>query len=263
MKEKGRETMSRRAMKRMFAAMLSLLFALTAAPAGVFAQETGNSVGGTQTGNTNHPSTGEGTTDIWAGVAVDYMFPLRYEVYDEAERPLEGSSIEHYDYSGSEYLFVGRTDTAGAWETRVPPAYWMSNIQGASSGGEAAVVDTTGPYTGDGPLRHRVSKEGYETQEETAEISVEEINGKATAVVRVYMARQDASQGTDSGGNNTNNANTTPSAAGRLPQTGVQNYWICFAAAGLLLLIASVLLFKMLRDEKKKRHQKTTGGQTE
>lgn len=241
--------MSRGIFRRTVAAALSFLLVFTIAAGCAFAEGSSSgwqdgTVGGTQGGHTGQPSTGDGTTDVWAGVAVDYMFPLRYEVYDAADKkPIEGASIEHYDYSAAEFIFVGRTDANGVWLTEVPPSYWMHNIQGIEAESGAAVVDTTGLYTGDGALRHRVSKDGYEVEEAVADVSVENLNNKATGVVRVYLKRS--------------------AAAGALPQTGVQNYWIYLAAGSLLLLIAALITYRALREEKRRRQKDATGGSAE
>lgn len=220
-------------------------------------------VGGTQPGMTNKPSTGEGTTDVWGGITVDYMFPLRYEVYDEGEQPLPDVSIEHYDYNAKEYVFVGRTDANGVWETEVPPSYWMHNIQGIEFNEEqrAAVVDT-GLYTGDGALRHRVSKDGYVIVEGLAEVVVENFNGKATGRVIIHMKKEAQPEvpGPDTPGQETPKP-TVPVTSATLPSTGVQNYWIYFAAGSLLLLVAAIILYKVLREEKKKQRRGTQGGQ--
>lgn len=246
--------MSKEIFRRTVATALSFLFLFTAACA-AYAEDTGAQswpegvVGGTETGQTNEPSTGEGATDVWAGVTVDYLFPLRYEVYDAADKtPLENASIEHYDYSAGEYVFVGRTDANGVWSTEVPPSYWMNNIQGVKAGDGAAVVDTTGLYTGEGALRHRVSRDGYELQEGLADVSVENLDGAATGIVRVYLKRSDTPE--------------TP-GGGSLPQTGVQNYWKYFAAGSLLLLIAALITYKALLDDRRRRKQESMGGSEE
>ena len=247
--------MSRETIRRTVAAVLSFLLVFALAAGTAFAEDPSAAgqengvVGGTQGGHTNQPSSGDGTTDVWAGVAVDYMFPLRYEVYDAADKkPLEGASIEHYDYNASEYVFVGRTDANGLWQTEVPPSYWMHNIQGVERAGSATVVDTTGLSTGEGALRHRISKDGYETAEGLASVSVENLNNKATGIVRVYLKR--ASGAGAPGG-------------GALPQTGVQNDWMYLAAGSLLLLIAALIAYKALREEKHRRQKEVTGGSKE
>lgn len=246
--------MSRGIFRRTVATVLSFLLVFTVAAGCAFAEDAPSgqqegSVGGTQGGHTNQPSSGDGTTDVWAGVTVDYMFPLRYEVYDAADKtPIEGASIEHYDYSGAEFVFVGRTDASGVWVTEVPPSYWMHNIQGIETQSGAAVVDTTGLYTGEGALRHRVSKDGYEVEEAVADVSVENLNNKATGIVRVYLKR---ASGTGAPG------------GGALPQTGVQNYWMYLAVGSLLLLIAALMAYKALREEKRRRQKEGTGGSEE
>lgn len=247
--------MSRGIFRRTVAAVLSFLLVFTVAAGYVFAEAPSGrqegSMGGTQGGHTNQPSSGDGTTDVWAGVTVDYMFPLRYEVYDAADKtPIEGASIEHYDYSGAEFIFVGRTDAGGVWVTEVAPSYWMHNIQGIETESGAAVVDTTGLYTGEGALRHRVSKGGYEVEEAVADVSVENLDNKATGIVRVYLKRIE-----------TPPTPSTPGSGGALPQTGVQNYWMYLAAGSLLLLIAALIAYKALREEKRRPKEAMGGSQ--
>lgn len=228
------------------------LFLLFAAAAAAYADsgpggagyENGE-VGGAYPGHTNSPSTGGGTTDVWAGVSVDYMFPLRYEVTDADGSPLAEVSIEHYDYNGEKYIFVGRTDETGVWVTEVPPSYWMHNIMGQ---GEASIVDTSNIYSGEGRLRHRVSKEGYQLEEGLADVSVENPGGKATGVVRITLAR--APESGDPGG-----------SGGAIPQTGVQSHWLYFAAGGLLFLLAALILWRALRAQGRANEETQEGEQ--
>ena len=84
--------------------------------------------GGTQSGNTSAPSTGDGTTDVLAGVTVDYMFPLRYVVTNTSGQPITNASIEHFDASVNDYIFVGKTNEKGLWQTEMTPDFWMKGV---------------------------------------------------------------------------------------------------------------------------------------
>lgn len=243
--------MSRGPLRRAVAAACSFLLISMCATVGAYAQqEQGRAtpdgiVGGTIGTNNDVPSTGDGTTDVYAGVVVDYMFPLRYEVYGPDGVGLEGVSIEHFDEDTQEYVFVGRTDANGVWETLVPPSFWMNQINGiqTTSGVEAKIS------YGTQSLRHRISKDGYVMMEGIADVQVENINGEATGVVRITMEKTTAPQ--------------TPDTPGTLPETGVQSEWGYFAAGSLLLLLAVLILYKLMRDEKRHRREIEAGGSAE
>lgn len=243
--------MSRGSIRRAIAAACSFLIISTCASVGAYAQQEqvrttpDGVVGGTIGTNNDVPSTGDGTTDVYAGVAVDYMFLLRYEVYGPDGVGLEGVSIEHFDEATQEYVFVGRTDANGVWETLVPPSVWMNQINAVqnTAGGEARISYDTQR------LRHRVSKDGYVVVEGIADVQVENFNGEAAGVVRITMERTPVSQTPD-----------TPSA---LPETGVQSEWGYFAAGSLLLLLAVVILYKIMRDERRHRREIEAGGSAE
>lgn len=238
--------MSRGSIRRAVAAACSFLLISMCATVGAYAQqEQGRAtpdgiVGGTIGTNNDVPSTGDGTTDVYAGVVVDYMFPLRYEVSGPDGAGLEGVSIEHFDEETQEYVFVGRTDANGVWETLVPPSFWMNQINGiqTTSGMEAKIS------YGTQSLRHRISKDGYVMIEGIAEIDVENIDGEATGIVRITMEK-------------------SPVPPGTLPETGVQSDWGYFAAGSLLLLLAVLILYKLMRDEKRHRREIEAGGSAE
>lgn len=217
--------------------------------------------GGTQSGNTSAPSTGDGTTDVLAGVTVDYMFPLRYVVTNTGGQPIAGASIEHFDTSVNDYVFVGRTDADGRWQTKVTPDFWMNGVMQQT--GQAGVVYYENNAFN---IHHRVSAEGYITKEETAGATLETIDGETVGVVYVVLERKPG-QATDTDQSHTSMQPTgtktgkpTPTG-GLLPKTGVQSYWMPLAAGSLLLLLAALLLARLLHEEKK-NDDKTDGRNT-
>lgn len=207
--------------------------------------------GGIQSGNTSAPSIGDGTTDVLAGVTVDYMFPLRYVVTNISGQPIAGASIEHFDTSVNDYVFVGRTDADGRWQTKVTPDFWMNGV--VQQTGKAGVV-----YSGNNAfnIHHRVSADGYITKEETASATLETIDGETVGVVYVVLERKPGQVGDA----DRNHASVQPTGAksakampigGLLPKTGVQSYWMPLAAGSLLLLLAALILARLLHEEKK------------
>lgn len=64
-------------------------------------------------------------TDVYIGVAVDYMAKVRFEVYDgrtkgkDPEVPIEGASIEIFVPSLGRYVLYGLTDSEGVLEVDV------------------------------------------------------------------------------------------------------------------------------------------------
>lgn len=258
--------MSRRKMKRMAAAALSFLLGVCLAVT-AFAQESNAKTGGTTAQQ-------KADTEVWAGVSVDYMFPLRYEVYDPHNQPLAGVSIEHYDYNAQEYVYVGRTNENGTWETKVPAGYFNEVIIGGAQG--VSVADTRALYEGNGELRHRLSKDGFLIVEGLADYTIEtDEKGEQVIVIRITMQydtpesssvpNESPSSGVAKPESTQPNSTSTPAAStgGRLPQTGVPSYWIFLAVGSLLLLLAALIIYKILRDEKKNRTKNATGGKQE
>lgn len=247
--------MSKKMKKRLVAAALSFLLILCMAVS-AFAQENNGNLGGAT-----------GDTEIWAGVTVDYMFPLRYEVYDPKNQPLSGVSIEHYDHNAKEYVYVGRTNENGIWETQIPADYFNNVIIGGAQG--VSVADTRALYEGNGELRHRLSKNGFLIVEGRADYTIE-LNEKReqVIVVRVTMQYEDSASSSTPGPSDPGTSGTNPPASvpnsrpngGGLPQTGVPSYWIFLAVGSLLLLLAALIISKILYDEKKNRKKIKQGG---
>ena len=239
-------------MKKVRAGVLAFLLAAVSA----FAQENNGNLGGAT-----------GDTEIWAGVTVDYMFPLRYEVYDPKNQPLSGVSIEHYDYNAKEYVYVGRTNENGIWETQIPADYFNNVIIGGAQG--VSVADTRALYEGNGELRHRLSKNGFLIVEGRADYTIE-LNEKReqVIVVRVTMQYEDSASSSTPSPSEPGTSGTNPPASvpnsrpngGGLPQTGVPSYWIFLAVGSLLLLLAALIICKILYDEKKNRKKIKQGG---
>lgn len=189
--------------------------------------------GGTQSGNTSAPSTGDGTTDVLAGVTVDYMFPLRYVVTNTSGQPITNASIEHFDASVNDYIFVGKTNEKGLWQTEMTPDFWMKGV--LTKMDPAGVVYYENTVFN---IQHRVSAEGYITKKEVASAELEVIDGQTVGVVYVVLEREAPEQITQT---------QMPSL---LPKTGIQSYWMPLAAGSLLLLLAALIVAKMLYEER-------------
>lgn len=244
--------------KKMTAMVLSFLIVMALAATG-FAQEA-------KPGGAVAQENGSIETEVWAGVTVDYMFPLRYEVYDPQNQPLADVSIEHYDHTQGEYVYVGRTNAQGVWETQVPAGYFSDVIIGGAQG--VSVADTRALYEGSGELKHRLSKDGFVIVEGPADYTVEtDEQGQTTIVIRITMQYDEPQSDTtkpESGESTPGSSDTTKPESGAakpesgsskpnggsLPQTGVPAYWMFLGLGSLLLLLAALILLNVYKKVK-------------
>lgn len=222
--------------------LLTLFACMMLFGVGITAFADNSTTGGTQSGHTSDPSVGDGTTDVWAGVTVDYMFPLRYVVTNTSGDSIASASIEHFDKSENGYVFIGKTNEKGIWETKVTPDFWMNGVLQQS--GQAGVV-----YSDDNVfnIHHRVSAQGYITKEEVAKASIEMIDGETVGIVYVVLERVPE----QTNGKGPENVKPVSVQNSLLPKTGVQSYWGPLGTGSLLMLVAAILVAKLLYDERK------------
>ncbi len=217
-------------------------------------------------------------TEVQAGVVVDYMGKLRFEVYKKGTTtPIEGASVELYIPSLDRYVLFGLTDADGAYEVNI--AYNMD--PGTDLNAQFEDVDGTPRFEGnllfldDNQIKYQVYKSKwlpYPSQGETVLAG-----NKIPHVVTVYLYQSDGSSGgkdpvkpgtpgSNSGGNPSSPIGQLLSLldemvplsglleenppTGGIPKTGVEGavpYWI----AGMVFFIsAGGILGYLLKKEK-------------
>lgn len=218
-----------------------------------------------------------GQTDILAGVIVEYMGKLRFEVYQQGTTiPIEGASVELYIPSLGRHVLLGMTDANGVYEleysldTPADPDSQFQTVDGA------LIFQGTLLYLSSSEIQYQIYKSGwYPYPYQGMEI----LSGhEVPCVITVYLYQESVepttsggsgnggsgssgsgSSGTGStsdGGASTDDAITIindpfPGAglnegenAGGIPRTGVEGaipYWI--AGALFFLLAGGILLF--------------------
>lgn len=184
-----------------------------------------------------------GKTEVQAGVTVDYMGRVRFEVKDEkTKNPIPGASIELWvpslNHGAGAYVLCGMTDSEGVLE-----------------------VDAEGNN-----IRYQVYKADWLPYPRTGE---EEISMKTIPqIIKVWLYQ-------NSGGNPNEPSHTDstkpvepvspvipqPGSDGEpgtgIPKTGVENYAFFWGAGALALLAAAGIVGAMtLRERKAERRQK-------
>ena len=220
-----------------------------------------------------------GQTDVMAGVAVDYMGKLRFEVKEEKTMaPIPGASIELWIPGilggNGAYVLFGVTDEEGALELDI--AY--------QKGQENQWIDSDGKLTFDGSIlylpENRIQYQAYKAdwlpypKQDEVILTWEEI----PQVVTVLLHKKGGSTGGgDSGGGDSEGGETPESIpvtvipeipqlpgqpqfpevpqlpGGGIPKTGVEQYARYWGMAFLFFLAAAVLAGVILHREKKKK----------
>jgi len=123
----------------------------------------------------------DGRTEVLAGVVVDYMGRIRFEVLDrDTKKPVAGASIEIYIESMKRYVLVGASDKDGLFEMDL--AY---NHQ--SGGGDGVNGDKL--YLNSNPIRYQVYKDSWlpYPNQGTELIEMKEI----PQIITVYLYQED------------------------------------------------------------------------
>lgn len=180
-------------------------------------------------------------TDIVAGVVVDYMGKLRFEVYQqETKTPIEGVAVEVYITSLGRYVLLGLTDVDGASE-----------------------LDITTLYLNSSEIQYQLYKSGWLPYPYRGTEILEE--NKVLHVVTVYLYRagtsSDDSGSVSSSGGGTSADDVTlieepfPSPGldekktGGIPKTGVGGaipYWV--AGSVFFLLAGGIMMFLEIKE---------------
>lgn len=224
-----------------------------------------------------------GQTDVVAGVVVDYMGKLRFEVYQRGTTtPIEGASVELYIPSLDRYILFGLTDAEGAYELDI--AYNMD--PSANLEDQFQTVDGTLSFQGillylnSNEIRYQIYKSDwlpYPYQ------GTEILSGNQVPhVVTVYLYKKSTGGGGSGGGGSSTSSGGSSSSqddpatlieeaaplagldggdkTGGIPKTGVEGavpYWI--AGAAFFLLAGGILMFLWIKEQEIKNRERRYG----
>lgn len=220
-----------------------------------------------------------GQSEVLAGVVVDYMGKLRFEVKDEKTlNPIPGASVELWipGIRGGEgaYVLFGITDEHGVLELDV--AY-------QTGGQENQFVTTDGKLTFGGSLlylsgnhlKYQVYKAGWLPYPKQGEVTLE--LKEVPQVITVLLHKPEGGGGGNGGGGNggggsghggnssfdssqieTKEEVPVPDYTGvqpiaPMPKTGVENYSLFWGAALLFFVMAAGVMGLILFKEKRKK----------
>lgn len=208
-----------------------------------------------------------GQTEIVAGVVVNYMGKLRFEVYQkDTNIPIPGASVELYISSLDRYVLLGVTDEYGVYELDV--AYDMG-VSHSGGSGENQFVTTDGTITFQGSVLYLTSNEiNYQIykaewlpypHQGNLILELKEIPQKV--VVYLY---QKGKGGDDSGSTGSSKDPGGPGKdipdkpgqpdkpeLGSIPKTGVEGAMEYWAGGLLFFLMAGGILWYLIREEGK------------
>lgn len=229
-------------------------------------------------------SENNGQTDIMAGVVVDYMGKLRFEVYKEGTTtPIEEASVELYIPSRDRYILLGLTNSNGALELDVsynPSADLAAQFLNAD--GTLAFQGTL-LYLNSNEIQYQVYKSGWLPYPyQGTEVLI--IN-QDTQVITVYLYKKSTGGGggsTSSGGSSSGNSGGSSrddlfdpndgevplpdlnegEKTGGIPKTGVEGavpYW--FASAVFFLVAGGIFGFLWKKEQDIKKRERRYWGE--
>lgn len=217
----------------------------------------------------------DGQTEIWAGVVVDYMGKLRFEVKDEATGdPIPGASVELWipGINGGEgaYVLFGVTDENGVLELDV-----TRNTRGQESTFETIDGKLTFGgsllYLSDNHLQYQVYKAGWLPYPQRGEVTLELKEVPQVVVVWLHKKGGNGDGGGPGGGSGDGgrtqvvteiNAEDPPLAVlfpeevplAIIPKTGVEDYaWFWGIGCAALLAAAALTAILLWRERRKRK----------
>lgn len=202
-----------------------------------------------------------GQTDILAGVVVDYMETLQFQVLDrDTGLPVQGVSIELFiPYLGEKgrYVLFGVTDENGIYELEV---VYVANMEYPGEN-QFATVDGdlkfqgSYLYLGDKQIKYRVYKANWLPYPHGGEAAIED----GPHIVEVHLHKEVRNGGSMEAGSAAKPGETVPPfpweeighETDTIPKTGVEGA-VGFWAAGLILfLLAGRILWFLQKDSKR------------
>lgn len=212
-----------------------------------------------------------GQTEIQAGVVVDYMGRLRFEVKDEkTQDPIPGASVEiripEVNDGEGAYVLFGVTDEEGALELDV--AY--------SGDGQDTGIDGSTLYLSDNILDYQVYKADWLPYPKQGQVAVDLKEVPQVVTVFLHKPSDGGGNGGGSGGGNGGSQNPNQIITdnevpldtivpenpyevlpdgevptGWIPKTGVENYALFWGAGCAAFLAAAGIIVWMLYREKR------------
>lgn len=227
---------------------------------------------------------GKSSTDITAGVVVDYMGKLKFIVRDEeTAKPVEGASVELYVPELGRYVLFGQSGTDGIYQLDV--AYGTGTdaqkqyLQGESKSGEKGTL----AEFENNQIRWKVYKKDYLPYPAEGEVLLDAITLPYEIEVSLYKEPRetdetkateepgdtddtDDTEGTEPTESNKTTettktpvtyppGNNNPPHSGQIPKTGVEQA-IGYGVIGLGFCVAAILLIILYLYRKKENEKK-------
>lgn len=214
-------------------------------------------LGGAEAGDTLAPK--KNSTDVLAGVVVDYMGRLQFVIRERATaKPVEGASVELYVPSLERYVLFGQSDEQGIYELDVTygeaegkqEKYGVRERQ-AKAAGDTAVFENN-------RIRWKVYKKGYLPYPVKGEAMLDAINLPLEVEIMIEKEEEDGEEprqteiqkNTETSKKPASNpVNPTP-PRGKIPKTGVQQS-IMYGVTGLAFCVIAGLFILFYRNNKK------------
>lgn len=193
------------------------------------------------------------STDVYAGVTVDYMGKLKFLVRNrDTLEPIEGASVELYVESLGSYVLFGMTNSEGIYELDVAYQTEGEDIEGnyEQSDGQIRFRGMIARFAS-GDIRWRVYKKDYLEYPTSGSLQLDTVT--LPHVVEVFLYQEKEGDNPDVTTQPT--ITSTPNQPERpLPKTGVEykTKQYLFIAAGFILvaMILGILLYRSRRNEK-------------
>ncbi|MFV0239781.1 MAG: hypothetical protein ACK5H4_07040 [Lacrimispora sphenoides] len=223
-----------------------------------------------------------GRTDIVAGVVVDYMGKLRFQVLDrDNNNPIEGVSVEIFIPSLNRHVLFGLTDSDGIYELDV--AYNMASSVADSDqfikNNENYTFNGTLVYLNDNNIQYRVYKAGWLPYPYNGSYLLKGDKVPETITIKLYQKKngEDGDGGDDKdtvldktvpGGNLPGGPpldklpsdipdNTPPLGyVGGIPKTGVEGALIYWAYGLIFFLLAGGAIWKLSKLDSESKETK-------
>ncbi|WP_186422428.1 hypothetical protein [Lacrimispora celerecrescens] len=220
-----------------------------------------------------------GRTDIVAGVVVDYMGKLRFQVLDrDSNNPIAGVSVEIFIPSLNRYVLFGLTDSDGIYELDV--AYNMvSSVPDSDQfikNDENYTFHGTLVYLNDNNIQYRVYKAGWLPYPRNGSYILKGDKVPETITITLYQKKN----GEDGDDNVTVHDKTVPGGsfpegppldelpsdippplsqgggAGGIPKTGVEGALIYWAYGLIFFLLAGGAIWKLSKLDNESKETK-------
>lgn len=204
---------------------------------------------------------GKSSTDIAAGVTVDYMGKLRFIVKDEdTMEPIKGASVEIYVAGLDRYVLFGQSDENGIYELDAayagdgedPMEQYTKKDGRITFSGKVARFD-------ENQILWKVYKKDYLPNPKEGEVMLNAVTLPYDVNVYLYQEPEETeTKKTDETETETTKKtvvtpadHTRPSTGGGIPKTGIQQMFAFWGIGLGLCVIAGILILVYLMKTKK------------